>query len=406
MADKGFDDYPDSLSTSDGVRIDTICVNWQNTAASSIVETFVESGVGFDRTLGGGYSSCIDELPPGAEILDCLSAFTMFRAQYRYFDGSDGHGMHASVVLNSTVDSGAERPGVHWMELRSADGDSGWSLFQEGTHSPPDSSARWMGSIAQDGDRNIALGYSRSSTSDEPSLYYAMRERGDTPGSLGAETVCHDGTGYQQSTAGRWGDYSSMSVDPQDDCTFWFTGEYYESMGSFDWKTRICSFDLCNFAPTVAIGLPADGAEFANTFSILFDGTATDEDGDLTSGLAWTSNLDGAIGAGGSFTSTLSAGAHTIATAVTDSTGKTGSDQIELTVTAPGCPAHLDVGPGTISGALTARAVNTIDVVDGTAADATAVLDLLASQSVSFVGAFSLDAGAVLTVTHTASPCI
>jgi len=149
------------------------------------------------------------------------------------------------VVLNTTVDAGGERAGIRWAETRSADGDSGWFLQQDGTFAPADGLERWMGSIAQDGDGNIALGYSAAGADLLPSVRYTSRQGGDSAGTLpGGEASCHEGTGAQIGSANRWGDYSSMSVDPTDDCTFWYTQEYYETTGSFDFNTRICSFSF------------------------------------------------------------------------------------------------------------------------------------------------------------------
>jgi subtilisin len=98
-----------------------------------------------------------------------------------------------------------------------------------------------------------------------------------------------------------------------------------------------------NDPPTVSIISPADGSTFDSGGTIVFEGTATDtEDGDLTATLVWTSNIDGQIGTGGSFSTTLSDGTHTITASVTDSGGTTGSDSISITVMAPGAAMHVD----------------------------------------------------------------
>ena len=97
--------------------------------------------------------------------------------------------------------------------------------------------------FAQDQDGNIALGYSVAGADLFPSVAYTSRSAGDALGTMeGGEVVCHEGTGAQVGSSNRWGDYSSMSVDPSDDCTFWYTQEYYATTGSFDFNTRICSF--------------------------------------------------------------------------------------------------------------------------------------------------------------------
>jgi len=233
--------YDDSPHAGDGYRNHTLCVDWSNTANSTYAEgPLVAAGSNFDRFLGNGFSDCISPVN-GGEVLDCLAAFTMFRAQYRWF------GTNARVVFNTTVDAGGDRAGIRWAETRSADGDSGWFLQQDGTHAPADGLERWMGSIAQDQDGNIALGYSVTGASLFPSVRYTSRMAGDAPGTMpGGEVSCHEGTGAQVGSANRWGDYSSMSVDPSDDCTFWYTQEYYESTGSFDFNTRICSFQFAD----------------------------------------------------------------------------------------------------------------------------------------------------------------
>ena len=231
--------YDDSPFGSDGYRNHTLCANWASINSSTYTEgPLVPAGSNFDRFLGNGFSDCISPVN-GGEVLDCLAAFTMFRAQYRWFGSS------ASVVLNTTVDAGGDRAGVRWAQAQSANGQSGWSLQQDGTYAPADGRDRWMGSIAMDQDGNIALGYSAVSGSEFPSVRYTSRMAGDTPGTMGGgEVICHSGTGAQTGSSNRWGDYSSMSVDPTDDCTFWYTQEYYETTGSFDFNTRICSFKI------------------------------------------------------------------------------------------------------------------------------------------------------------------
>ena len=95
-----------------------------------------------------------------------------------------------------------------------------------------------MGSIAMDRDGNIALGYSVSSSSTYPSVRYAGRRASNPLGTLPyPEVSLIEGIGSNSSN--RWGDYSSMRVDPADDCTFWFTNMY--SPGS-QWATRIAAF--------------------------------------------------------------------------------------------------------------------------------------------------------------------
>lgn len=180
------------------------------------------------------FGLCIPQ-PGTAQRLDPISDRLMFRLQYRDF------GDYQVLLSNHSVDVDAtNHAGIHWFELR--DSGSGWDMFQEGVYAP-DSEHRWMGSIAMDGAGNVALGYSVSSGTVYPSIRYAGRLAGDPVGTLPqAETSVIAGSGVQTHFSGRWGDYSSMSVDPTDDCTFWYTQEYIETSGSTPWQTRIASF--------------------------------------------------------------------------------------------------------------------------------------------------------------------
>src|SRR6266436_4162743 len=120
-----------------------------------------------------------------------------------------------------------------------------------------------MGSAAMDQQGNIALGYSASSSSINPQIRYAGRGDSDPVNTLPqAEVHLFDGTGSQTGTNGRWGDYSDMTIDPVDDCTFWYTQEYYTTTTSFAWRTRIGSFKFpgCGGVPTPDYSLSASPA--------------------------------------------------------------------------------------------------------------------------------------------------
>ncbi len=99
-----------------------------------------------------------------------------------------------------------------------------------------------MGSIAMDKVGDIAVGYSASSASFFPSIRYTGRVPTDALGQMQTENIIQNGSGSQLPNLARWGDYSSISVDPVDDCTFWYTTEYLKSSGTFNWSTRIASF--------------------------------------------------------------------------------------------------------------------------------------------------------------------
>ncbi|MDE3089177.1 MAG: hypothetical protein KGJ80_07310 [Chloroflexota bacterium] len=177
-----------------------------------------------------------------SQQLDALDDRMMYRLQYRNFGGYD------SLVVNHTVWAGdvANHAGVRWYELRRSGGP--WSIRQQGTYAP-DASSRWMGSIAMDGQGDLALGYSVSSGSVYPSIRYAGRLAGDPLGTLPqTEATLQAGSGSQTYT-NRWGDYTSMSVDPVDDCTFWYTNQYYMAPNyGYNWHTRIGSFRFAGAA--------------------------------------------------------------------------------------------------------------------------------------------------------------
>jgi len=163
----------------------------------------------------------------------------MYRLAYRNF------GDHEALVVNHSVKVSGNKHsqvvGVRWYELRNPNGASGATVFQQGTFAP-DSDNRWMGSIGIDKVGNIAIGYSVSSSSTFPSIRYTGRVPTETMGTLEAENSIKAGGGSQNGNLHRWGDYSSLAIDPVDDCTFWYTNEYLKTTGSFNWSTQIGSF--------------------------------------------------------------------------------------------------------------------------------------------------------------------
>jgi len=174
--------------------------------------------------------SCIPQPNPGEKV-DGLSDRVMFRLAYRNF------GDHESLVVNHTIQGGA-LAGVRWYEIRNP---SAPFVYQQSTLVDPDVNY-WLGSIAMDKIGDLALGFSVSSHNVFPSVFVAARAASDPAGALFGPLVLVNGSGVQFNSFHRWGDYSSMSVDPVDDCTFWYTQEYYAITGSFNWATRIGAF--------------------------------------------------------------------------------------------------------------------------------------------------------------------
>jgi hypothetical protein len=175
---------------------------------------------------------------PDGQSVDSLGDRLMFRLAYRNF------GDHEALVVTHSVTAGSS-VGARWYEIRSPNGTP--TLFQQGTFAP-DSTYRWMGSVALDIAGDIALGYSASSSSVYPAVRYTGRVSSDPAGSMESEASIIGGTGSESGTS-RWGDYSSMSIDPADDCTFWYTTEYLTTTGS-SWRTRIGSFKFANCGST------------------------------------------------------------------------------------------------------------------------------------------------------------
>ena len=97
-----------------------------------------------------------------------------------------------------------------------------------------------MGSLTQDKKNDILVGYSESSSTTHPAIGLAGRKTSDPLSQLSDEVLVPINNNGSQ-TSSRWGDYSSMRIDPVDNCTFWYTTEYYMVTASFDWSTQIVS---------------------------------------------------------------------------------------------------------------------------------------------------------------------
>ncbi len=212
------------------------------TPANSTFTLFASPpAAGFTQICGGG--NCVPE--PNGSVLATLGDRFMFRAADRFLPGGE------SLVTNYTVSSGGVA-GIRWIELRDVT-NGPVSVVQESTYQP-DTTWRWMGSIAEDAAGDMMLGFSASSATVNPQIRYAGRLSTDPLNSLAqGEAHLFDGAGSQTGTNSRWGDYSDMTIDPVDDCTFWYTQEYYPSgSSSFNWRTRIGSFKF----PGCANGTP------------------------------------------------------------------------------------------------------------------------------------------------------
>jgi hypothetical protein len=190
----------------------------------------------------GTGGTCVPQ-PGTANLLDTLGGRLMYRLGYRNRGGVE------SLTVNIAADpdgAGPRMAAIRWFEIRNPFG-AAPILYQNATFSP-DGTDRWMASMAMDKNGNIAMGYSASSTTLKPSIRFTGRLRSDVRNRMQTESVIINGGGSQTGTLTRWGDYSTMRVDPTDDCTFWYVNEYLAADGTFNWRTRVASFKFptCN----------------------------------------------------------------------------------------------------------------------------------------------------------------
>lgn len=218
----------------DNIILNKIYIDWSD-ASKSHVENITIPTAPFDTdgclVENTGAFSCIPQ--PNGQGIDGAEWIITNRAQYRNF------GDHESVVLCFLVDvTGLDVGGIRWMEFRKSAGQD-WHLYQEGTVGSDDGLHRFMASIGIDGQGNIGLGYSISGFDKFPSLRYTGRYASDPLGVMTFKEF-EFATGNGSLGASRYGDYAAMAVDPANDQTFWFAGEYVLDSG---WSTRVVAFN-------------------------------------------------------------------------------------------------------------------------------------------------------------------
>ena len=308
--------------TSNGfVDSERLAVTWGTTPSITMSPTVQIPVTPLPMGTCGG-RSCVPEPSPASsyDYLDDIDLHFMYRLAYRNFGGSP---VQESILATQTGSSsvGGTHDVLRWYEFRNAGSSSATpSVYQQSTYDP-DLAWRWMGSIAMDKDHNIALGYSKSSTSILPGIYITGRLAGDVLNTMGTEATMQAGGGVQYGTGSRWGDYSSMTLDPIDQCTFWFTSEYYKSNNSWNWATKIASFKFPSCTPSAAWGT--------------LSGTVTSCDtGAPLAGVAVTlsNGYSGATDAAGHYSVLVPAGSYS-ATAVETTHGCTTSQPATVGVT-------------------------------------------------------------------------
>ena len=228
----GTPEYLLSIGTS-SLQFWKYAVNFTAGTATLTGPLTVSGASTFTRACSGG--TCIPQ-PGTTNKLDSLADRLMYRLSYRNF------GTREALLVNHSVTAGTGT-GIRWYDINVAGGTP--VVYQQGTFAPTTTDFRWMGSAAMDKTGGIAIGYNLSNSSTiKPSIRWAFRAPTDPLGILGGETSLLVGPGSQTGTLTRWGDYSTLSVDPVDGCQMVYTSEYIPSNGSFNWSTFIASFKL------------------------------------------------------------------------------------------------------------------------------------------------------------------
>lgn len=260
----------DEFGGTDSVQIYGFDADWSNPANSTFSEIISLPVAAYDPRSPSGRG---DVPQSGTAVrLDAIADRFMNRLAYRNFGAYESLAVAQTVNVGTDISAPNFRAATRYYEFRRALPSGAWVVQRQGT-TPNDGTHRWMGSAAQDHAGNLAIGYSASSGSIFPSIRFAGHAAGDP--ALATEQTMFAGTGSQTSTSNRWGDYSAMSVDPVDGCTFWYTTEYYAApSSSSNWRTRVGNFRY----PTcvnVARGTVSGTVRDASTNAVIADALVT-----------------------------------------------------------------------------------------------------------------------------------
>jgi len=208
-------------------------VDWNNPANTKVTGPAKIAVAPYQYLCGGQLTNCVPQ--PGTDRrLDAQGDKIMARLVYRKVNG------HESIVAVHSVNTSLGGGGVRWYEFR-LDKKRDPIVYQQGTFTP-DSNYRWMASPAIDRDGNIGVGYSFGSGSTFPGQRFAGRLTKDPLGQLTLmETVLAEGAAAQN--AMRWEDYTQTAIDPSDDCTIWYVGDYLKKNAT-NYSSRIGAFRL------------------------------------------------------------------------------------------------------------------------------------------------------------------
>jgi hypothetical protein len=230
-------------TTSNSINLWDFHVDWATPANSTFTHTSLPvttftPGCYNPASPGNTYCVLQPALTPGGGHykIDSVGDRLMPRLSYRNF------GTYESFLVSHTirvaVNAASNRTGIRWYELR---GSQTPAIYQTGTINPDTALFRFLPSIAQDHAGNAAVGYNVSSATVHPGIKASWWNLPNP--NKPVELQIYSGTG--DSTGSKaWGSYSSMTVDPVDDCTFWYVDEYLASdqTTSPNWNTRIANF--------------------------------------------------------------------------------------------------------------------------------------------------------------------
>ena len=219
----------------DGIFAWRFAVDWTDPANTRLTGPEKIAVAPYHYLCDGQLTTCVRQ-PGTDQHLDAQGDKLMARVVYRNMNGRE------SVVAVHSVATAAGGGGVRWYEFSIAS-DRSLQLRQQGTYAP-DGFYRWMASPAIDGQGNIGIGYSFGGTPSFAGQRFAARLAGDPLGVLTLhEAVLAEGQAPQINTM-RWEDYTQTAVDPSDDCTIWYVGDYLKKDAS-SYSTRIGAFRLC-----------------------------------------------------------------------------------------------------------------------------------------------------------------